>query len=74
MGATDTDEIAVTNEGTAMDTNIRIECLASLAPNQTGRWRVVVRAVSREDVRFKVSLKTDQFSRPVEETEATNQY
>ena len=103
VGATDTYEIAVTNQGTAIDSNITIECfmepsqefvsatgstpgaeveplvikfqpLATLAPKQTARWRVVVRAVAQEDVRFKVSLTTDQISRPVEETEATNQY
>ena len=103
VGATDTYEIAVTNQGTAIDSNIRIECfmepaqefvsatgatqgaeveprvvrfapLATLAPKQTARWRVKVKAVEREDVRFKVSLTTDQISRPVEETEATNQY
>ncbi|MCS1406934.1 MAG: Large cysteine-rich periplasmic protein OmcB [Verrucomicrobia subdivision 3 bacterium] len=103
VGATGTYEITVTNQGTAMDTNIAIQCvlepaqefvsasgatrgvevepriirfppLPSLAPKQIARWRVVVRAVSREDVRFKVTLKTDQISRPVEETEATNQY
>jgi hypothetical protein len=96
-------EIAVTNQGTAFDSNITIVCtmepsqefvsatgatqgslveplvinfapLPSLAPKQTARWRVVVKAVARESVRFKVSLTTDQISRSVEETEATNQY
>ncbi|MDA7866619.1 DUF11 domain-containing protein [Verrucomicrobia bacterium] len=103
VGSTDTYEIAVTNQGTAFDSNISIVCtlepsqefvsatgatqgteveplivkfvpLPSLAPKQTARWRVVVKAVARESVRFKVSLTTDQISRPVEETEATNQY
>lgn len=103
VGATDTYEIAVTNQGTALDSNITIVCtlepaqefvsasgateggltepgvvrfqpLPKLSPKQTARWRVVVRAVEREDVRFKVTLTTDQISRPVEETEATNQY
>lgn len=103
VGATDTYVIAVTNQGTAMDTNINIECflepaqqfvsatgatqgaeveprvvrfqpLPTLPPKQTARWRVVVRALETENVRFKVSLTTDQISRPVEETESTNQY
>ncbi len=103
VGATDTYEIAVTNQGTAVDSNIVIQCaleeaqefvsasgatqgqqiepriirfqpLPVLNPKQTARWRVVVKAVAREDVRFKVTLTTDQISRPVEETEATNQY
>ena len=103
VGSNDTYEIAVTNQGTAFDSNITIVCfmeesqefvsttgptqgaeveprvirfqpLPSLAPKQTARWRVVVKAIARESVRFKVSLTTDQISRPVEETEATNQY
>ena len=48
--------------------------LSSLAPKAKAAWRVVVRAVSPGDVRFKVVLNVDQLTRPVEETEATNLY
>ena len=103
VGATDTYEISVTNQGTAVDSNILIECrleesqqfisasgatqgaeveprvvrfqpLPTLDPKQTATWRVKVKALVAEDVRFRVILTTDQISRPVEETEATNQY
>jgi hypothetical protein len=37
-------------------------------------WRVVVRAVEPGDVRMKVTLTSDQLTRPVEKTEATNFY
>lgn len=50
------------------------EPLATLAPKAKATWRVVVKAVKAGDVRFKVTMNTDQLGRPVEETEATHQY
>jgi len=51
-----------------------LEPLKSLAPQGKATWRVVVKAVKAGDVRFKVTMNTDQLDRPVEETEATHLY
>lgn len=48
--------------------------LASLAPKEQQSWTVVIKAIEEADVRFSVKLLSDQISRPVEETEATNFY
>lgn len=48
--------------------------VASLPPGKKATWRLVAKAVKSEDVRFRVSMTSDQLSRPVEETEATNLY
>lgn len=102
VGANETYEVVVTNQGSADGTNIRVVCelepsmqyvsdagptpgsasgntvtfapLATLAPKAKATWRIVVKAVSPGDVRFRVMLKSDQIDRPVEETEATNFY
>jgi hypothetical protein len=37
-------------------------------------WQVVVKAAHADDARFGVELRSDQFKRPVTETEATQQY
>jgi uncharacterized repeat protein (TIGR01451 family) len=46
----------------------------SLAPKDKATWRVEVQAVKAADVRFAVQMDTDQITRPVNETEATNFY
>lgn len=48
--------------------------VASLAAGAKVEWRVTVRAIAERDVRFAVSLTSDQFTRPIEETESTNLY
>ena len=48
--------------------------LSSLARKTKATWRVVVRAVEPGDTRFKVTMNSDQLTRPVEETEATRIY
>jgi len=48
--------------------------LATLEPKAEAVWRVVVKATSAADARFKVEMTSDQFQRPVEEWEATSQY
>jgi uncharacterized repeat protein (TIGR01451 family) len=53
---------------------ITFEPLTSLAPRTKAIWRVVTRAEKEGDVLFKVSVATDEFARPVEETESTNLY
>ncbi len=102
LGADETYEIAVTNQGTAVDTNIVIVAtlppqmdfvsadgptragvsgrtitfapLPALQPKQRAVFRVVARGNSVADVRFGVSLRSDQTREPVEETESTHVY
>lgn len=73
------DEMAFVSAGgaTASTVNgktITFASLASLPPGASATWTVVVRAVEGGDVRFSTSMTSDQLSRPVEETEATNFY
>jgi uncharacterized repeat protein (TIGR01451 family) len=101
VGNEETYEIRVTNQGSAADTNIKIEAelenmeyiassgptsgandggsitfepLGSLAAKDSVTWRVVAKGVEAGDLRFKVSLTSDQLGRPVEETESTHVY
>lgn len=102
LGASETYEIRVTNQGTAPDTNIVISAtlppqmqlvsadgptpgsvsgqkvtfapLATLPPKAAQVYRVVAKGLSEGDVRFHVSLQTDQTETPVEETESTHIY
>ncbi len=48
--------------------------LQTLAPKSKATWRVVTTVVRQGDVRFKVSMKSDQLTRPVDDTEATQLY
>lgn len=95
-------DITVTNQGSAVDTNIGMVCvipdemefvsadgpteetvdgqtvtfdaLESLAPGERVRYSVETRALEVGDVRFHVSLTSNQLTSPVEETEATYIY
>lgn len=53
---------------------ITLGTVPSIAPKATVTWQVVVKAEKAGDVRFSVKLTSDQISRPVSETESTNQY
>jgi uncharacterized repeat protein (TIGR01451 family) len=100
IGAEETYIITVTNQGSAVDTNILIACtlpaeqqyvssdgptaatvtgqqvkfapLGSLAPKATVTYKVVVKGIKPGDVRFRVSLNSDQMTSPAGETESTN--
>lgn len=48
--------------------------VSSIAPGQKVSWKVNIRAVQADDVRFEVKLNSDQLKRDVIETEATNFY
>jgi len=48
--------------------------LPSLAPGAKATFRITVKANAAGDVRFKTSMHSDQFTRPIEETESTNFY
>ncbi len=60
--------------GLLMGNTINFAPLHSLAPKAKAVWRVVVRGVRPGDVRFKVTMSSDQLARPVEQTEATHLY
>lgn len=45
-----------------------------LEAKQRAEWRIVVKAARPGDVRFAVTLDTEQLTRNVQETESTNQY
>lgn len=60
--------------GSAEGATVTFTPLASLAPGQKATWNITVKAGKPGDTRFKVSMTSDQLSRPVEETEATNVY
>ncbi|QNN24817.1 DUF11 domain-containing protein [Planctomycetales bacterium ZRK34] len=51
---------------------VKFAPIASLAPKAKAEFRVTVKAVKAGDVRFSTKMTSDQISRPVEETEATN--
>lgn len=53
---------------------VTFEPLPTLASKANATWKVVVKALSEGDVRFKVIMTEDCLKRPVEETEATNFY
>ena len=53
---------------------ITFEPLPSLAPKAKATWRITVKARAEGDIRFKVTMNTDELKRPVQETEATNFY
>jgi len=60
--------------GTVIGNTVTFAPLRSLAPKAKAVWRIVVRALYPGDVRFRVSMHTGEFERPVEETESTNLY
>jgi uncharacterized repeat protein (TIGR01451 family) len=60
--------------GTLTDGVVEFDALGSLAPKAKATWRVVVKAVKAGDVRFTVTMKSDELGRDVQETEATNFY
>ncbi len=54
--------------------NITFGTLDSLAPKDQAQWKVMVKALKPGDVRFKVTMTSDQAKRPVVKTEASNFY
>ena len=102
VGQNETYIITITNQGTAIATNIQLSAmlednmqfvsstgptsaqeqanmisfgsLAQLCPGDKAVWRLNVKALAEGDTRFKAMFITDQLSREVEETEATNVY
>lgn len=60
--------------GTAQGQRVTFAPLGQLAPGQQVQWQVRARALGEGDHRIRVALTSDQLTRPVEETEATNLY
>lgn len=60
--------------GTAAGATLRFAPLPSLAPKAKATWRVTVKGVREGDLRFRVTLKSDQIDTVVEETESTRVY
>ena len=54
--------------------NVTFGKVASLAPKDQVVYKITVKAVAKGDVRFKVTMHTDQLALPVEHTEATHIY
>ncbi len=102
VGANITYIITVTNQGSAVGTNIRVSCelpaelqyvssdglvqatvdgakisfapLPELQPGAKATYRVIAKGVSAGDVRFRVSMVSDQMTSSVDETESTHVY
>ena len=53
---------------------ITLEPLPALASKAVASWRVLVKALKEDDARFKVELRSDQFEKPINEDESTQQY
>jgi uncharacterized repeat protein (TIGR01451 family) len=94
--------IRVTNQGSAVGTNLKVLCtldegqeflegsgaspvkaqgravtmepMAAFDPKAVASWQVVVKTTAARDARFKAEVTSDQFPRPVEEFESTEQY
>jgi len=60
--------------GSIMGKTASFAPLRRLEPKSKATWRVVVRGARAGDVRFKVSMHTDQIALPIEHTEATHIY
>lgn len=60
--------------GQADGKTINFQPVPSIPAKGKATWRVVVKALEEDDVRFTVTMTSDQIGRPVSETEATHQY
>lgn len=60
--------------GTATGSTISFAPVPTLGPKEKLTYRVVVKNIKAGDVRFKTAMDSDQLTRNVEETEATNVY
>ncbi len=61
-------------QGAAQGQTIRFAPLPALAPRATATYLVTVKAIREGDVRFRVSMKSDQIDSTVDETESTRHY
>ena len=61
-------------KGDLKNSTVNFAPVAVLKPGEEVSWRLIAKAVKPGDVRFQVSLNSDQLGRPVNEDEATNLY
>lgn len=59
---------------TAAGQKITFGTIANLPAKQKIEWRLTVKAIAEDDARLMVQSKSDQQTKPVEETESTNLY
>jgi len=60
--------------GSLMGRTVSFAPLQTLEPKTKATWRVVVKGAQAGDVRFRVTMHTDQLALPIEEMEATHIY
>jgi hypothetical protein len=60
--------------GSLMGKTVSFAPLRTLEPKGKATWRVIVRGIKAGDIRFKVTMSSDQIAAPVEATEATHIY
>ena len=60
--------------GSIMGKTVSFAPLRNLEPKAKATWRVVVRGARASDVRFRITMHTDQLALPVEHTEITHIY
>jgi uncharacterized repeat protein (TIGR01451 family) len=60
--------------GSLIGKTVSFAPLRSLEPKTKSTWRVVVKGLQPGDVRFKVTMFTDQHALPIEQMEATHFY
>ncbi|UCD53000.1 MAG: DUF11 domain-containing protein [Phycisphaerales bacterium] len=60
--------------GSIMGNAVSFSPLRRLEPKSKATWRIVVRGARAGDVRFKVTMHTDQIALPIEHTEVTHIY
>ena len=63
-----------TTGGAVSGNTVNFDPLPRLAPKDTATWKVVVKAIKEGDVRFGVTMNSDQLTRDIQETEATKFY
>jgi uncharacterized repeat protein (TIGR01451 family) len=61
-------------KGTLRDGKLVFESLPSVTPGATATWTIKAKAIAPGDVRFQVSVESDQLDRPVELFESTHFY
>jgi uncharacterized repeat protein (TIGR01451 family) len=59
---------------TSKGRKVTFESLKELDPKKEAKFKIVTKGTKAGDVRFEVTLKSDQITKPVRETEATNVY
>jgi uncharacterized repeat protein (TIGR01451 family) len=59
---------------TLVDGVLTMDTIESMPPHATSVWKVTMKALKDDDVRFKVELQADQYEKPIHEDESTRQY